>query len=145
MTARHLALCLLAGLAAACGPATLRYTILVESEPPGAKVYDPRTDEQIGVTPLEVPLEYVKAGPWNYTRRQSRFDEYSAQEPDRKETQVNLDQVDRVRILVAAPGHERADQTLEWRLTPIDGQRIRKRLYLKPITGSLRPEDDVYR
>lgn len=146
MNGRRLAACLVLSLAAtACGPATLRYTILVESEPAGAKVYDPRTDEEIGLTPLEVPLEYVRAGPWTYTRRQSRFDRYTPQEPDRKETQVDLDQVDRVRLLLATPGHDRLEQTLEWRLTGIDGQTIRKRVYLKPTGATLRPEDDVFR
>lgn len=128
-----------------CYPETLRYTLIIESEPAGARVYDPRTDEQIGTTPMEVPVEYGKTGLWTYTRRQSDLDRYTAQDPFQRSTEVDVNRVDRARVIVAAPGHERLEQAVEWKVTPIDGQTIRRRLYLKPQGATLRPEDDVFR
>lgn len=130
----------------ACGPRLLHYTVRIESVPSGAQVYDPRTDEVIGETPLVVPLEYQRDGFRSYQRRQSAFDQYTPQDPESKHPRtVSLDSKDSVRVLVVKEGHERLDQLLDWYFSEVDGQVIKKRVYLRPMGEVLDASDDVFR
>lgn len=134
--------------ATGCLPGHLKYTLVVESEPTDATVYDPRTDEVVGKTPYEIPLEYDLKGVNTYVRRPTAADQWTPQQPgEKKAHEVTVDAADNLRLLIVAPGHEKVEQTVNWNVTPYDNQTIKKRVYLKPIgTGTtLKPEDDVYR
>lgn len=130
----------------ACGPPLLRYTVRLESEPSGARVYDPRTDEVIGETPFEVPIEYQRKGRVTYVRKQTEFDQYTPQDPRSREPRlVVLDSNDSVRVLVVKDGYEKLDQTVDWYFSDVDGQVVKKRVYLRPLGQQLGASDDVYR
>lgn len=130
----------------ACGPPLLRYTVRLESEPSGARVYDPRTDEVIGETPFEVPIEYQRTGMATYVRKQTAFDQYTPQDPrSRVPRSIALDSNDSVRVLVVKDGYEKLDQTVDWYFSEVDGQVVKKRVYLRPLGQELGASDDVYR
>lgn len=132
-------------LCAACGPALVMKTIRIESEPSGARVYDPKTDQVIGETPLEVALEYHRDG-MTYVRRRSAFDQYSPQDPDSgKPHEVKLKTNDSVRVLVVKEGFEHLEQTVDWYFNDIDREVVKKRVFLKPQGTPLKAGDDVYR
>lgn len=138
----------LALAATGCLPSHLKYTLLVESEPTDAQVYDPRTDEVVGRTPFEIPVEYDLKGVDTYVRRPTVADPWTPQQPGTpKPHEVKVDRPDTLRLLIVTPGHEKLDQTVEWNVTPYDGQTIKKRVYLRPVGAGtqLKPEDDVYR
>lgn len=135
-----------AALVTACKPALLRYTIRIESEPSGATIYDPRTDEVIGETPYEVPVEYQKDGVYEYLRKQTAFDQYSPQDPaSRRPRRLRLDSNDSVRVLVVKDGFEKLDQTIDWYFSEVDGQVVKKRVFLRPLAKPQGAADDVYR
>ena len=139
-------LVLVALSSAACGPPLLRYTVRLESQPSGATVYDPRTDEAIGETPFEVPVEYQRTGFRSYVRKQTAFDQYTPQDPQSKEPRrLSLDSNDSVRVLVVKEGFEKLDQTVDWYFSEVDGQVVKKRVYLKPLARELDASDDVFR
>lgn len=132
---------------AACGPKALKYTVRIESEPPGAKIYDPRTDELIGEAPLEVPVDYVRDGYKSYVRQPTILHQYTAQDPNSKKPYVvSLDTNDSIRVYLAKEGYEKQDQLIDWYFSEIDGQTVKKRVYLKPLAGpGNTASEDVYR
>jgi hypothetical protein len=151
MTARRFALAAAAALACACGPASLKYTVRVESEPPGAHIYDPRTDQPVGETPIEFEVEYQKVGLFGeYIRKQNtQLDSFNAQDPNRarEPRKIKLNDGDYVRMLIYKDGYKKIEQQVGWFVTEVDGQTIVKRIFLEPFVEVRNKVDteDVFR
>jgi hypothetical protein len=135
----------------ACGPAYLKYTVRVETEPSGARIYDPRTDQPIGETPMEFSVEYQKVGLFaEYIRKQNTLlDSFNAQDPKRatEPRKIKLNDGDYVRMLLYKDGYKKVDQQVGWFVTEVDGQTIVKRIFLEPYVEVRNKVDteDVFR
>ena len=151
MTVSRLAVFAAPLLAAACGPASLKYTIRVESEPAGARIFDPRTDQPVGETPMEFSVEYQKVGLFGeYIRKQNtQLDSFNAQDPKRasEPRKIKLNDGDYVRMLLYKDGFKKVDQQVGWFVTEVDGQTIVKRIFLEPYVEVRNKVDteDVFR
>jgi len=131
---------------AACGPARIRYTLRIESDPPGARVYDPRSDELVGQTPLEMPVEYRRDAGSTYLRMQTALDRGSPRNPETgRPREVSLNGADSVRVLVAKDGYEKAEESIDWFLVDEDGRVVTKHVFLRPMAREQGAADDVYR
>ncbi len=91
---------------------------------------------------MEIALQYsCRMG--SCTRLQTPFEHFTPQETSKEPHRVKLDAEDFVKLYVVAEGHQKLPTTLTWKVTPVDGQLIRKVIRLEPVVRE--STEDVYR